>query len=377
MVPDHKPWLVLQGKPGQFYIDHTHPFGASSASSNSGMIANAVVHIWWSLGVKPMVKYKDDLAIFRVPHTGASYADPNGHSYLYDRASMLDSISSLHVPWHPDKGSPCFESLFTFIGLSWDLVRKTVALPCHKRLKYLLRTQSFLDRFRVSRCQLKDVERLHGTLCYASFVYTDGRSRLPSLSNFAATFHGDVHIKYFPTHALMSDLRWWATRLSDLSFSRPIIPPALISPLSIYVDASTSWGLGLVVDSRWMAFRLSDSWKIPGRDITWLETVAVELVAYILDEFDVHDTRLEIHSDNQGTIGAMWKGRSPNYHINMSIRRAFAVLTPRCIFPSLSYVESAKNPADPISRGSLGPDVARIPLRLRIPEILSRVFTQC
>ncbi|XP_006456026.1 hypothetical protein AGABI2DRAFT_195294 [Agaricus bisporus var. bisporus H97] len=35
----------------------------------------------------------------------------------------------------------------------------------------------------------------------------------------------------------------------------------------------------------------------------------------------------------------------------MSIRRIFSILTPRSIFPLLSYIESAKNPADPISRG--------------------------
>jgi len=43
--PDHKAWLVLQGKDNHFYIDHAHPFGASCASSNAGMIANAMVDI--------------------------------------------------------------------------------------------------------------------------------------------------------------------------------------------------------------------------------------------------------------------------------------------------------------------------------------------
>jgi hypothetical protein len=45
VLPSHKPWLVLQGKPGEFYIDHNHLFGVACASSNAGMIANAVVNI--------------------------------------------------------------------------------------------------------------------------------------------------------------------------------------------------------------------------------------------------------------------------------------------------------------------------------------------
>ncbi|KIJ97633.1 hypothetical protein K443DRAFT_105324, partial [Laccaria amethystina LaAM-08-1] len=42
VLPSHKPWLVVQGRPNEFLIDHVHPFGAACASSNAGMIANAV-----------------------------------------------------------------------------------------------------------------------------------------------------------------------------------------------------------------------------------------------------------------------------------------------------------------------------------------------
>jgi hypothetical protein len=125
-----------------------------------------------------------------------------------------------------------------------------------------------------------------------------------------------------------------------------------------------------------MAFRLSSSWKIPGRDIGWLETVAVELVAHILNFWDVENVRVTIHSDNQGIIGAMGKGCSPNYHINMSIRRTFDILMPCLILPSLIYIESAKNPADPISRGLLGPDELRIPICLQLPKVLVNALEQ-
>lgn len=29
ILPAHKPWLIIQGLSGEFYIDHTHPFCAA------------------------------------------------------------------------------------------------------------------------------------------------------------------------------------------------------------------------------------------------------------------------------------------------------------------------------------------------------------
>jgi hypothetical protein len=104
---------------------------------------------------------------------------------------MLDKISSLHVPWHPEKGSPSFSDTMVFIGLCWDFIAKTISLPEHKRLKYLNRVHSFLDRFTRCRTQLHEVERIHRTLCYISFIYLNGHSQLPSLSNFVASFKGN------------------------------------------------------------------------------------------------------------------------------------------------------------------------------------------
>lgn len=264
-----------------------------------------------------------------------------------------------------------------FIGLSWDLIAKTVSLPEHKRLKYLDRVRSFLLRLTRCKTKLRDVERIHSTLCYISFVYPDGRSCLPSLSNFAASFKGMEFIGRYPPCSLISDLKWWFSRLQAPGFSRPLPPPAPLFDRNIYVDASTSWGIGIVVDDHWMAFRLLANWKVSGRDITWLETIAIELITYVLDAWDVNQSRVIIHSDNQGTIGAMGKGRSPNFHINLAVRRTYSILIPRFIVPSFVYIESAVNPANPISRGLLGHHELRIPLWLPIPTDLSDAIIQC
>ena len=144
--------------------------------------------------------------------------------------------------------------------------------------------------------------------------------------------------------------------------------------LDIFVDASTDWGIGIKIGELWAAFRLRPDWKIAGRDICWLETVAIELLAYFLDSLGYHDIYLLIHSDNKGTIGAMNKARSPNYWINMSIRRTCGVFGPLFIQPEMQYVPSAANPADPISRGELGPPVYQLPLSISLPLELKDII---
>lgn len=122
----------------------------------------------------------------------------------------------------------------------------------------------------------------------------------------------------------------------------------------IFVDASTSWGIGLIIADSWHAFQLVTDWKLPGHDICWLESVALELVFYFLRQLGFSNTHLLIHSDNNGAIGGHSKHRSRSVPINLSVRRTYNVLTECIIIPSFAYIESAQNPADPISRGESG-----------------------
>jgi hypothetical protein len=88
----------------------------------------------------------------------------------------------------------------------------------------------------------------------------------------------------------------------------------------------------------------------------------------------IANTTLLIHSDNQGTIGSLGKGRSRNYHINLSIRRAYIVLASQFIIPELVYIASEHNPADPISRGELGSIESRITASFSLPDELRHIL---
>ena len=373
VIPAHKPWLVVQGLSNDFYIDHTHPFGAAAASSNAGMIGNAIVDIWQAEGVRPILKYEDDLKIFRYPTPNGCFLR-DGFLYDYDRDEALSRISSLQVPWHKDKGDLDFLYITNFIGFRWDLPKRHVSLPEEKRLKFHNRVRIFLDCFTGHPCALLDIQKIHGSLCHVAFVYTLGRSRLPSLSNFIASFAGNEFTRRYAPKSVISDLKWWSQALATSGFHRQLLPRGPSLDMGLFVDASTSWGIGIVIAGKWAAFKLHEDWKVEGRDICWLETVAVEILIYILEAMGISSTTLLIHSDNQGTIGSLGKGRSRNFHINLSIRRAYAVLASRFITPELVYIASENNPADPISRGELGSITSRITTSFSLPDELRSII---
>jgi hypothetical protein len=171
IIPDHKPWTVVQGSKG-FFIDHACPFGCSSASSNAGMISNAAVDIWEAQGVYPIMKYEDDLCVFRFPTTGGPPSN-EPYSFAYDRISALSLVKDLNIPWHPEKGQD-FDETFKYIGFLWNITARTVSLPEEKRLKFLDRTRNFISAFQAQRCVVRDVMKIHGSLCHIAYVYPEG-----------------------------------------------------------------------------------------------------------------------------------------------------------------------------------------------------------
>lgn len=327
----------------------------------------------------PILKYEDDLKVFHTPLADGAFVDGD-FCYNYDREDMLRRIEGLGVPWHPGKGDNHFTFIMTFIGYLWDIPQKTVSLPETKHLKFREHVRRFFSDFCDSHhtCHLLDIQKLHGSLCHVAFIYTHGHSCLSSLSNFASKFKNDEYrTLYMSSHAMVSDLCWWLETLSSPSFIRLLHPRGQLQDLCLHIDASTSWGIGIVIREEWASFQLSPSWKIHGRDICWLETITVELLVYLLEERGLRDAHLLIHSDNQGMIGALGKGRSPNTHINLAIHYIHLALTDLLITPNFVYIESGANPADPVSREEPGPVGKCIFPTFTLPEELVDSFCQC
>jgi hypothetical protein len=75
--------------------------------------------------------------------------------------------------------------------LEWDLIECTVAVPEAKHLKFFERVRSLLAMASAEQVAMKDVMKIHGSLCHIAFVHKDGRSHLPAFSSFIADFHNN------------------------------------------------------------------------------------------------------------------------------------------------------------------------------------------
>ncbi|RXW24365.1 hypothetical protein EST38_g1487 [Candolleomyces aberdarensis] len=162
----------------------------------------------------------------------------------------------------------------------------------------------------------------------------------------------------------LSDLLWWEQRLKTPLVTRSIRNLGPPRNIGLYVDASTSWGIGIVAGDCWAAFCLKEGWKQPGQGICFLKMLAIELLSYylntlILGHFDVQNSHLVLCSDNKGTIGAIMKGRSQNHHINYIIQHLWDMLLDCGIAPLL--------------RGILGNPAKHLPLSFTIPAEVAKV----
>jgi len=55
-----------------------------------------------------------------------------------------------------------------------------------------------------------------------------------------------------------------------------LAPHQKLNP-DIWANASTSWGIGLIVSDHWASWQLKEGWKSNGRDIGWVESIALEV----------------------------------------------------------------------------------------------------
>lgn len=239
---------MVVGVEGKFYIDHCHPVGLRPASSNSGQIANAAVDIWRRTcqGLLPF-KYEDDMSVLR-SHNPTGHLAEGRFRYTFDRDSCMACIARLGIPWHPTKTGVQFDFEMIFIGFFWDLINRRVSLPEVKRQKFLTWFTTLLHMIELhERLSLREIQVIHGSLVHVCFVYVSGSSHLPSISNFMSQFNSNTFIRWRPSDASHKALIWWKNQLSIPKFFGQLRPLQPLQDLHIFVDASTSWGIGIII----------------------------------------------------------------------------------------------------------------------------------
>lgn len=407
--PSHWPATVVR-LPGKdlFAIDTQNAFGLASGGGVYGNVADAGADLMRAHGLGPVSKWVDDHLFLRVP---LSYLDAfnklrqsraqtikltgglrhskgrlwfrgddldNGmlqefdedHSFPIQNRSLdsprsahdatfsyafqdIDEISHrLGIPWEREKDSP-FAPTFTFIGLAWSLISRSVTLPLPKRQKY----QRAIEEWECTKTHtLNDAQKLHGKLLHATLVLTRGRPYLINIEAFLGVFHDTPFKPHTPSKHLASDLSWWKTALST-HIERPLQSSVVVEDLHAFSDASSEVGIGIVIGARWRAWRLVPGWNTPGtgRDIGWAEAMGFYFLAATIADQRPGEGHYRLFGDNMGVVEGWWRGRSRNRPTNdiFKLVGELGQLSNSSFYTR--YVQSALNPADDPSRGIYGP----------------------
>ena len=270
--------------------------------------------------------------------------------FEYDVEEIYEVAEILGWPWQHSK-TKSFSPQFRYIGFDWDIPGMRVSIPLEKRIKF---TKKITDWSAKPSATLKETESLLGSLIHCSLAVPEGRSHAVGLARFTSNFsHAYQHRFNTRTRTLRAseDALWWAGRLTQDDCGSDIhAPPPLIDP-SCYMDASTSFGIGIIVDSEYGMWQLSDNWAGNGRDIGWAEIVAIELTLTTVIDKGIKAASVLFWSDNQGVIGAIKAGRSRNDQQNLVLQRISERAAQHDIHLHVEYIATNDNPADAPSRG--------------------------
>jgi hypothetical protein len=165
---------------GSYYIDHNAPFGATSTGGVFGRVADAKSAILKSRDIGPSKNWVDDFVFFRFPIS--LFPTP---VFPYSLLDIYALAKRLGWPWKESKTRP-FSSEVVYLGFLWNLSTKYVQIPRQKKLRYIEKLAPWTDGQKFLK---KDVKSVIGTLVHCSLAVPDGRSHLPSLSRFAASFN--------------------------------------------------------------------------------------------------------------------------------------------------------------------------------------------
>jgi hypothetical protein len=297
-----------------FAVDMFDCFGLRSGAGLFGRVADAAADIFRAEGMGPLSKWVDDFAFIRILlkflaeynaqrerlaaeialhggqrhsggklwYRGADTHDGRGEEYDESLASPIKDLSKsstrsiedarytysmadidrvsepLGIVWKLMKDSP-FGPEAKYDGFDWDLVRYQVSVPKEKRKRYLAELERWEAR---AAHTLEDVETLYGKLQHVSMIVPEGRAYLTEFERMIATGTANpMAQRHASSKHMPSEIRWWKRLLSRHHVFRPIPGLCSLIELQAFSDASSEFGIGIIVRGRWRAWRLIPGWK--------------------------------------------------------------------------------------------------------------------
>jgi len=307
--------------------------------------------IWYCGKVMPDGKHKqfdEDCSAVLRDLSEDTACDASDRGYTYNDADV-DAISDrLGIKWEPSKTVP-FGFSIPYLGFTWDLRDRTVAIPDPKKIKYLAAITEWESK---PTHTLLEVQQLYGKLLHASLVASAGKAYLTNLEAMLGIFRDRPFVPHTPPRHTADDLKWWKWLLQSPVIKWPIPKPTVIVDINAYSDASSGVGIAITVGKGWRAWRLVPGWKADGRDIGWAEAIGFEfLVKHVLQNNTAAGTHIKLYGDNMGVVEGWWNGHSRNWQTNLVFWRIHEISHQQDCTIHTRYVPSKQNPADKPSRG--------------------------
>lgn len=265
---------------------------------------------------------------------------------------MLDIVNSskrLGVKTNSTKYAE-FAEQQSFIGFQWNVRNKTVGLSAEK----LLKRRVELDAFWVKLSWKKnELEKINGKLNHLTLILPQLKPYLTANFRWLAGWWKPISMKAPPD--VLEDMEFWRKTLTNLAPTR-LIPDLIEWNVGWVGDASTDFGIGVIVGKVWAQFAWVEGWNTPTdrprRSIAWAETVAVRLGLLMCRRLlPLAGRKLSCLSDNNTTNGAVANLRSRDFWVNHEWKIIQTMLVDLDCTVSLHYVKSADNEADKLSRG--------------------------
>ena len=308
-VPVHPAdrWLLGMKWKEEIYVDSALPFGLRSAPKIFNAVADGLMWILGSRGVKRGIHYLDDFLFFGQP-VSSGCAD--------SLRIALDTCQLLGVPvaTHKVVGPT---TVLTFLGICLDTVKMEIRLPDDK----LARLQDCICSWESKRvCIKRDLLSLLGLLHHASKVVPPGRTflrRMIDTSMLATQNHHHIRLDY----GFRSDLHWWSLFLDRWNGVRILSSGSNTHKAVVTSDASGSWGCGAFLDDgRWFQISWQGFWSQV--HITVKELLPV-VVACAVWGRTTQGNSIRIRCDNAAVVAILRSGTSKD-KLAMHLMRCLA-----------------------------------------------------
>lgn len=336
--PSQWAYLAICGFHDEIYVDTRIAFGGVAGCGSFGGPAN---------GWKELMTAKFNLTrIFRWVDDNLCVKDADSPISMLD---IVKASEALGVKTNSTKYAE-FALEQAFIGFRWNVKDKTVSLSAQKLLQRRTEINQFWSKISWKKNEL---ERLNGKLNHMTLILPQLKPYLTANFRWLASWTKPVQRK--PPQDVLDDMSFWRSTLTNLSPTR-LIPDVVEWNIGWVGDASTEYGIGILVGKSWAQFKWLPGWQTPvaspRRTIAWAETVAVRLGLLMAAKTHcVHGRSLSCLSDNTTTNGVENNYRSRDFWVNQEWKVIQTLLVQLDCTVQLHYVKSKDNEADLLSRG--------------------------